>query len=569
MWMCLASALRAQSWSDTFENLTVRVDGDWAIQGAPGYIPIRFDITNSGDNRVIEIVGTGQRYGGSENPGTINVRQEIALRARDHRHWTIPVPIGPQNEQIRFEVREGGRTLQTFNYVGFRGADSRASVLIVATSGSDVEAAAHGWLRSGSLYARPPSGGPIDVILDPSRLPENWLGYTSLRAVLIGLSEWSKLNEPQQNALLTWTAAGGDMIVLDGDPAAVFPKSQTGIAASEGAVRYFFGRVSSAKVEAITSAGLDNIVSATNRRPEESGLVLPVDRSSSWGQIGELGFRLPIPGVASVPARAYLWILLAFSLLIGPGNYIFLWRKRRQSLMVVTVPLISAVFVALLGGYAIAGEGFGVRARASTFTILDQTGNHAATRASVSLYAAGMSPGGGLSFPRDMAVFSMGTDGRGIREEWLDLTAIQRFTSGMIRARLPANFEEIGFRSARERVSFTGDDGAIEAFNGLGVTINRLYYRDRGTLYSLPEPLPPGTKARLNVVRVNAVPASFKEELKSAGPSAERFQYAADRLSDNSYAAVLERSPFWEAGVSSFDERGSFHFLVGVVEPRR
>jgi hypothetical protein len=37
-------------------------------------------------------------------------------------------------------------------------------------------------------------------------------------------------------------------------------------------------------------------------------------------------------------------------------------------------------------------------------------------------------------------------------------------------------------------------------------------------------------------------------------------------MADNSYAAVLEQSPFWDAGVSSFDERSSFHFLIGFLE---
>src|SRR5262249_15949641 len=178
--------------------------------------------------------------------------------------------------------------------------------------------------------------------------------------------------------------------------------------------------------------------------------------------------------------------------------------------MVVTVPLISATFVAMLAGYAIAGEGFGVRARAATFTILDQAANHAATRASISLYAAGMTPGGGLSFPRDTAVFSMGTAGRGIREESLDLTSAQRFTSGMIRARLPANFQEISFRPARERLSFSRDGSGIEVFNGLGVAVNRLYYREHGALYELTNPLPSGAKARLRPENSNVIPSSFK-----------------------------------------------------------
>ena len=96
----------------------------------------------------------------------------------------------------------------------------------------------------------------------------------------------------------------------------------------------------------------------------------------------------------------------------------------------------------LLAGYVVAGEGFGVHGRAVTFTMLDQVRKQAVTRASVSMYAAGMTPGGGLRFPRDVAVFPIGTDGSGSRErQTLDLTESQRFTSGAIQARSPTNFE--------------------------------------------------------------------------------------------------------------------------------
>ena len=105
---------------------------------------------------------------------------------------------------------------------------------------------------------------------------------------------------------------------------------------------------------------------------QDSNWALPANRARDWGIITARGFRLPIPGVDGVPARAYLSILLVFSLIIGPANYWFLWRKRQQVLLVLTAPLISAVFIVLLAGYVVAGEGLGVRGRAVTFTMLDQ-----------------------------------------------------------------------------------------------------------------------------------------------------------------------------------------------------
>ena len=44
------------------ESLRVIVDSEWVPRAAPGYWPIRFDITNLGDARVIEIVVQGTRF---------------------------------------------------------------------------------------------------------------------------------------------------------------------------------------------------------------------------------------------------------------------------------------------------------------------------------------------------------------------------------------------------------------------------------------------------------------------------------------------------------------------------
>ena len=35
-----------------------------------------------------------------------------------------------------------------------------------------------------------------------------------------------------------------------------------------------------------------------------------------------------------------------------------------------------------------------------------------------------------------------------------------------------------------------------------------------------------------------------------------------------SYLAVLDRSPFWDPGITGVDERGSFHLVLGWPEAR-
>jgi hypothetical protein len=382
---------------------------------------------------------------------------------------------------------------------------------------------------------------PLDLVIDPSRLPANWLGYTSLRAVLIGPTEWAQLNDTQKSALLTWTACGGDLMFVDGTLAALFPGQRP--SGAEPHVRaYFFGRIHLETSAAIDAAGLPGLLAEADT-VQDSNWGLPANRASDWGTITARGFRLPIPGVGGVPTRAYLSILIAFSLIIGPLNYWFLWRRRQQVLFVLTAPVISVVFIVLLGAYVMAGEGIGVRGRAVTVTMLDEVRKHAATRSSISLYAAGMTPSGGLRFSRETAVFAIGPDGGGSREaQVLDLTEAQRYPVGVIQARSPTN----------------RGPGGLSVVNGLGTTMTMLLYRDGDTVYRTAGPVGNGARADLQAAAVDAstiVPADL--------PQASRLTYLVENQPRGSYLAVLESSPFWEPGVSGVGERGSFHLVIG------
>jgi hypothetical protein len=617
--MMLAAATGAFSEYRTveIESLKITIDSDWAQQGSPGYLPIRFDIANLGDARQIEIVGRGQRwapYSGLIDAG-IDIRQTLRLNRGDRVHLTLPVPVNGYSENIQFQVHEGNRTLETFNYVAFRSSTGieDTPVLIIADRSGPLGAVAPSWLRStsargslsftvagsvrrpsGSFVAGPP-GAPLDFIIDPARTPSSWLSFTSLLAVLIGPKEWEQLSEPQKQALLAWTAGGGDLMFVGGELKQLLQGSQNHGAvktdAKAAATRYFFGHIYFPTSAEITTNGLDATLSMTRSAVQEPGLALPANRAPSWNHIAERGFRLLIPGVNGIPARAFFWILFFFTILIWPVNYFFLFRRRLQALLVLTVPLVSGLFVVVLAAYAIGGEGFGVHGRATTFTILDQSRRQAATRASVSLYAAGMAPSGGLRFPRDVAVIPIGTDGQGSREpETLNLTDLQQFSSGIVRARVPANFEEIRVTPVRERLSFTRDGGHISVTNGLGVNVAQLRYRDGGTLYVLNERLQPGERRTLQAAfgpgeiiqfweklqagerqtsqatRSGALPALLSTLVQSGVPSPEIFQRAVNSQPDGSYIALLDRSPFWEPGLANLDERGSFHFMLGFVE---
>ena len=554
------------------DSLRITVDSEWVAGVAVGYVPIRWDITNLGDDRTIEISGDGNRtyrYSYRFRGSRTSVRQQIRLARGDHVRFTMPVPVSGDSDNLRFQIREDGRSIQTLGYVGTSRYGGVAAVIAASPKGS-YASLAPGWVRSatmrGGAYYGPspaagrptpavPTGPPLDLVLEPARLPTSWLGYTSVEAVVIGPREWEQMDTPQRTALLTWVACGGSLVLADAELDVLFPDPARRPMVERGMAEHFFGRIHLWPSAAIEGAGFTDTITAIVNRVREPTWALPLEENVTTGSGG---YRLPIPGVNGVPAGAYLTILTFFALLIGPVNHIFLRRRKQQALIVLTTPLIAAGFIVLLGAYVIAVEGFGIRGRMLSLTMLDQASGQAATRATVSLYAAGRAPSGGLRFARDVAVFPTPVaNGPGVGEA-LDLTDLQQFSTGLLDARTPANFETLAMRAARERLVFSAENGRIRVTNGLGTTVTRLRVRESGRSYALGDPLLPGAAAVLQQTT-----ASARDLLGGGDAALAPFDSVVTNLPDGSYLAVVDRSPFWDQGSADIDERGSFHLILG------
>jgi hypothetical protein len=75
--------------------------------------------------------------------------------------------------------------------------------------------------------------------------------------------------------------------------------------------------------------------------------------------------------------------------------------------------------------------------------------------------------------------------------------------------------------------------------------------------------LPAGEKSVLSAGSAHSTQEFLDQILQSA-----RYRWireAVDKQKDGSYLAVLDRSPFWNPGVPSIDERDSFHLVVGLI----
>jgi hypothetical protein len=162
------------------ESLKITIDSEWAARTAPGYLPVRFDITNFGDARVIDIVGRGMRFfrfsgmrGGAQ--GGLEILQAVRLARGDRVRFTLPVPILADHESLGFEIQEDGRTIERLQFTGFQSRipAGDASALIVADPSSAFGTAAAGWRRTmtggarGSFMIAPGGATASGVVVSP------------------------------------------------------------------------------------------------------------------------------------------------------------------------------------------------------------------------------------------------------------------------------------------------------------------------------------------------------------------------------------------------------------------
>ena len=97
---------------------------------------------------------------------------------------------------------------------------------------------------------------------------------------------------------------------------------------------------------------------------------------------------LPCVDIPNMSFAIVILALLAYIVLVGPVNYFYLIKHKKSILLLLlTVPVISFVFVGIVIVFVTLFEGWYTRASAVGMTFLDQQENMAYTRAAVSLYA--------------------------------------------------------------------------------------------------------------------------------------------------------------------------------------
>jgi hypothetical protein len=327
------------------------------------------------------------------------------------------------------------------------------------------------------------------------------------------------------------------------------------------------------QVTMIDAASVKSVL-PTEWRAIKFGWKGPRHAQSSYSGLAEINKDFPVIERIGIPVRGLFVLMLAFVVVIGPVNLIWLARRRKKIWMLWTVPAIALVTCLAITGFALFGEGVSATSRADAFTILDESSHRASTIGWTAFYAP-LTPSEGLHYSYDTELTpvtpqSWNYHRRGGGGRTIDLSNDQHLDSGWVTARVPAYFKFRKSETRRERLTIRqSENDSIIVVNGLGADIRELWVAGRnGRIYSAKD-IRAGAETRLSLTNFGLVEneAGLRElftngdwpgMIKAVEQNPQRY------LTPGCYLAVFDTSPFVEEGLKNVETRKGRALVYGI-----
>jgi len=649
------------------KDLALTVDSRWAGGRFGGYAPIRIRLRNTGKPQELLF-----RFASDSYVKLPRVQQRITIGQNETRQFTMAVPLvgesgGGSYASGQLTVLRNGRVIEKLSdsiSLAENGTNSVncPALLVVSTNKVDCE---YYSIAANSLSASKGMAGSYGYsssedyqVIDPVMLPQSAVDYSGLDMLALSLETLKKIPDGARSAINNWVRTGGKLLVYETGAAAANVPELRGLLELTGTETWRHAPINARKpIKIMTEEEMQGIVvseieTAPNElsgdydwenspntfafHPQSLGYVIampdnpfpgtPQDwawmmnsltpDSWQWTTRQGISTRQPessfadfaIPGVGGVPKIAFIVLISAFTIVIGPLNYFFLKRRQQLYLLVVTIPSIAFLTSCALFAYAAISDGFGVTSRTRSVTLLDQRTKTAVALGRTALYA-GVAPSDGLRFSADTAVFPIWSEGQDSPQGRVDWTNGQHFSSGWIRSRTPMQFLSTVCRTERGRleISPSNDSAKINVANGLAWNIETLVVVDDEGNTFLGSKLLAGDSTSLNRTEAGEVVSVLKGqytthplEIHSGGvapvisssPVTSYSGYMSVEASLNlnytdgnlertltrllkpknttaltdlhrSYIAILSENPGVELGVENTDPKGDFHVIWG------
>jgi hypothetical protein len=413
----------------------------------------------------------------------------------------------------------------------------------------------------------------------------NWVGYSGFDAVALTAEELREAPDAVRSALWRFAECGGSLLIIGAWEVPQQWRSRrvnsvevedeivsskiVSMALPEAAQTYYVGfgqatMIAATDVKSVLPAHWKLVKQSwKNSRPTYE----------SYGDIVDINRAFPVVERIGIPVRGLFVLMLAFVVVIGPINLIWLARRRKKIWMLWTVPVIALVACLAVTGFALLGEGVSATSRTEAFTILDESSHRATTIGWTAFYAP-IAPREGLRFGYDTEVAPVAPEmwryrGGGGGDRTIDFSIDQHLDSGWITARVPAYFKFRKSETRRERLAIRRSGDSISVVNGLGADIRALWLADRdGKIYSAKE-VRAGAETKLSLASVGLVEnKNGLRELFTVGGWLGGMRTVEGNpqhiLAPGCYLAALDTSPFVEEGLKGVETRKAQTLVYGV-----
>ena len=192
--------------------------------------------------------------------------------------------------------------------------------------------------KSSGSSSRSSSRTDLILRIQPEDLPDRWQGYPEWLILVLTPSGDAGLDEAQRQAITAWTHGGGALVVTTAD-----------------LVRAWTARQAVVSLDPLT--GTPTVVATLltqNGDPER------------WQP-----FSAPVPGTETVPVKTFVFLALAFAIVVGPLNLWWVRRRNARHLFLITTPLLSFVTCVVLIVASLLADGVSIKRDAVQVCYLD------------------------------------------------------------------------------------------------------------------------------------------------------------------------------------------------------
>lgn len=305
------------------------------------------------------------------------------------------------------------------------------------------------------------SSSRLDLVLhiQPEDLPDRWQGYPDWLVLALTPTGDAGLDDAQRQAIAAWTLSGGVLVVTTADLAREWQARQ-----AEVRVDPLTGDA------AILGAAINQNVTAENWQPVDA----------------------PVPGTETVPVKTFVFLALAFAIVVGPLNLWWVRRRNARHLFLITTPLLSFVTCVVLIVASLVADGISVKRDAVQACYIDHRTQQMIRWTGCTYFAAFARSQIDLDAQTKLRVLDRedysysyrrsSGDGERLHLDW---RSGQYLSGSVLPARLNRQLSYTEHMPERRRLVVSRSGNDYQVTNGLGTAVHAFAWRDeKGSLWT-------------------------------------------------------------------------------------